>query len=86
MDVPDKLTIKVTFSKKDSMDSEVIPVLMEQKKKAGFIRTAVFCYIQGISTNRSLPPSEPPGKEVDRKLDEKVLKLDEALEKPDLFK
>jgi len=89
MDAPDKLTVKVTFSSKDPMDAEVIPVLREQKKKAGFIRTAVFCYVKGVSPRRdALPPNTPRGTDIpkatlepqhpetDSKLDSKVSMLD----------
>jgi len=89
MDAPDKLTVKVTFSSKDPMDAEVIPVLREQKKKAGFIRTAVFCYVKGVSPRRdALPPqsphtaeaseaaSQPQHQRAEAKLDSKVSMLD----------
>lgn len=90
MDAPDKLTVKVTFSIKDPMDAEVIPVLMGQKKRAGFIRTAVFCYVKGVSSRRDPPSpqqtsatahapkraSQPKQPELDAKLDAKVSMLE----------
>jgi len=89
MDAPDKLTVKVTFSSKDPMDVEVIPVLKEQTKRAGFIRTAVFCYVKGVSTCRDALPSNTPRvadipkatshhqqPETEAKLDSKVSMLD----------
>lgn len=90
MDGPDKLTVKVTFSSKDPMDAEVIPVLREQKKKAAFIRTAAFCYVKGIPSRRDSPSpqqttaavhapkraSQPKQPESDAKLDAKVSRLE----------
>ncbi len=69
MDAPDKLTVKVTFSGKDPMDAEVIPVLREQRKRAAFIRTAVFCYVKGVSPCRdALPLKSPQAAEVPKKV------------------
>jgi len=89
LDAPDKLTVKVTFSGKDPMDAEVIPVLREQRKRAAFIRTAVFCYVKGVSPGKdALPPHrpiaadiskatlEPQHPEADSELDSKVSMLD----------
>jgi len=76
MDAPDKLTVKVTFSSKDFMDAEAIPVLMKQKKRAGFIRTAVFCYIKGYTrTYETTVIADPQKAERNDKLDSKVSML-----------
>jgi len=79
MDVPDKLTVKVTFLSKDPMDAENIPVLKEQTKRVAFIRTAVFCYVKGVSTNGDTS-SEHQRFEVNTKIDEKVFKLNDELD------
>lgn len=90
MDAPDKLTVKVTFSNKDPMDAEVIPVLRKQKKRAAFLRTAAFCYVRGIPSRRDSPSpqqttaavhapeatSQPQHPEKDPGLDAKVSMLE----------
>lgn len=74
----DKITVKVTFSGIDPFDAEVIPVLKGQKKKAGFIRTAVFCYVKGLNSRNGEAAAEKPRlAEEDLKLGKKISKLED---------
>lgn len=72
---PKKLTVKITFSGLNPIDAEIIPVLMEKKKKCGFIRLAIYSYIKGLDTNAF--PSKRQSTEEDLKLRSKMSKLED---------
>lgn len=70
-----KLTVKITLSDLNPMDAKIIPIIMGQKRKSGFIRLALYSYIKGLD-NQAMPPKRPPTEE-DQKLRSKISKLED---------
>jgi len=71
-----KLSVKVTFNDGDPFDSDIIPVLMKEKNKAGFLRKAVFCFIRGLGAPQpNIAVSQPNKVEKDREINDKLSKL-----------
>ena len=70
-----KLTVKITLSDLNPMDAEIIPIIMGQERKSGFIRLALYSYIKGLDnqavTSKRLPTEE------DMKLRSKISKLED---------
>lgn len=69
-----KLTVKITLSDLNPMDAKIIPIIMGQKRKSGFLRLALYSYIKGLD-NQAVPPKQPPTEE-DKKLRSKISKLE----------
>ena len=67
----ERLTVKVVFSDIDPMDAEMMAVLRGQKKKASFIKTALYWYI-----HREEQKKRPVSMEKDREINNKLSRLE----------
>lgn len=70
-----KLTVKITLSDLNTIDAEIIPIIMGQKRKSNFIRLALYSYIKGLD-NQAIASKRLPTEE-DIKLKSKISKLED---------
>ena len=70
-----KLAVKVIFNDHDPFDAKIIPVLMNEKNKAGFVRKAVFCFIRSLAATSNNPAFPAIKKDKDHAINEKLSKL-----------
>ena len=51
-----KQRVRLTLSWDDPLDRVIMEELKNQKKKAKFVKLAVFCYIKGLVVEKGGPP------------------------------
>jgi hypothetical protein len=70
-----KMAVKVTFNSDDPFDAEIIPALVKEKNKAGFIRKALFCFIRALGAHPSVSAEPARNAERDKELNKRLSKL-----------
>ena len=71
-----KMSVKVTFNDNDPFDAEIIPFLLKEKNRAGFLRKAVFCFVRGLALPQAPVSVSSTGQgKKDREINEKLSKL-----------
>lgn len=71
-----RMSVKVTFNYKDPFDAEIIPILLKETNRAGFLRKAVFCFVRGLGMPQTQVPVLSDGQsKKERQINEKLAKL-----------